>query len=84
MDADKLTAPLTLRQKQAGDFFYPIGLGVKKKLSKFFIDEKYSQLARENQWILCSGEDIVWVIGKRLDDRFKNYWSHSKSIEVSC
>lgn len=71
MDADKLTAPLTLRQKQAGDFFYPIGLGVKKKLSKFFIDEKYSQVARENQWLLCSEEDIVWVIGKRLDDRFK-------------
>ena len=71
IDADKLTAPLTLRQKQTGDFFYPIGLGVKKKLSKFFIDEKYSQVARENQWLLCSGEDIVWVIGKRLDDRFK-------------
>jgi len=71
MDADKLTAPLTLRQKQAGDFFYPIGLGVKKKLSKFFIDEKYSQVARENQWLLCSGEDIVWVIAKRLDERFK-------------
>lgn len=71
IDADKLTAPLTLRQKQAGDFFYPIGLGVKKKLSKFFIDEKYSQVARENQWLLCSGEDIVWVIGKRLDERFK-------------
>ena len=71
IDADKLTAPLTLRQKQAGDFFYPIGLGVKKKLSKFFIDEKYSQVARENQWLLCSEEDIVWVIGKRLDDRFK-------------
>lgn len=71
IDADKLTAPLTLRQKQAGDFFYPIGLGVKKKLSKFFIDEKYSQVARENQWLLCSEEDIVWVIGKRLDERFK-------------
>ena len=71
IDADKLTASLTLRQKQTGDFFYPIGLGVKKKLSKFFIDEKYSQVARENQWLLCSGEDIVWVIAKRLDDRFK-------------
>lgn len=71
IDANKLTAPLTLRQKQAGDFFYPIGLGVKKKLSKFFIDEKYSQVARENQWLLCSGEDIVWVIAKRLDERFK-------------
>jgi tRNA(ile)-lysidine synthetase len=71
IDANKLTAPLTLRQKQAGDFFYPIGLGVKKKLSKFFIDEKYSQVARENQWLLCSGGDIVWVVGKRLDERFK-------------
>ena len=82
IDADKLTASLTLRQKQTGDFFYPIGLGVKKKLSKFFIDEKYSQLARENQWLLCSGEDIVWVIGKRLDDRFKITEATQKALKL--
>lgn len=82
IDADKLTAPLTLRQKQTGDFFYPIGLGVKKKLSKFFIDEKYSQVARENQWLLCSGDDIVWVVGKRLDERFKITEATQKALKL--
>ena len=82
IDANKLNAPLTLRQKQTGDFFYPIGLGVKKKLSKFFIDEKYSQVARENQWLLCSGEDIVWVVGKRLDERFKITEATQKALKL--
>lgn len=46
--------------------------------------KKYSQVARENQWLLCSGEDIVWVVGKRLDDRFKIVSKPLKSLEVSC
>jgi len=71
IDADKLRAPLHLRRKREGDSFFPIGLGKRKKLSKFFVDEKYTQAAREEQWLLCCGEEIVWVIGKRLDERFK-------------
>jgi len=43
----------------------------KKKLSKFFIDEKYSLFQKENIWLLCSGSDVIWVIGKRMDDRYK-------------
>ena len=43
----------------------------KKKLSKFFIDEKYTQAERDGQWLLCCGDAIIWVIGKRLDERFK-------------
>jgi tRNA(Ile)-lysidine synthase len=39
-------------------------------LSKFFKDEKYTTLQKESQWLLCSGEDIVWVVGKRCDQRF--------------
>ena len=42
-----------------------------KKLSKFFKDEKYSALEKENQWLLCSGNEIVWIVGKRADERFK-------------
>ena len=43
---------------------------VKKKLSKYFKDEKFSLLDKEKQWLLCSGEDIIWVVGKRVDERY--------------
>ena len=71
LDFDKLEFPLTIRKWEKGDLFYPIGLRGKKKLSKFFKDEKYSLNEKDNTWLLCSNEKIVWVIGKRLDDRFK-------------
>jgi len=70
-DKDLLTYPLTVRKWEKGDYFYPIGMTGKKKLSKFFKDEKYSLLDKENIWLLCSGRDIIWIIGKRMDNRFK-------------
>jgi tRNA(Ile)-lysidine synthase len=70
-DKDLLTYPLFVRKWEKGDYFYPMGMVGKKKLAKFFKDEKYSLLQKENIWLLCSGEDIIWIIGKRLDDRFK-------------
>jgi len=71
VDKEKLNFPLSVRKWRIGDYFYPYGLKGKKKLSKFFKDEKYSLRAKESQWLLCSGNDIVWVIRKRADDRFK-------------
>ena len=70
LDKSKLKFPLTLRKWKQSDYFYPNGLGGKKKLSKYFKDEKFSLLDKESQWLLCSQEDIVWVIGKRADQRF--------------
>jgi tRNA(Ile)-lysidine synthase len=70
-DKDLLTFPLRVRKWEKGDYFYPIGMKGKKKLSKFFKDEKFSLFQKENIWLLCSGEEIIWVIGKRIDDRFK-------------
>jgi tRNA(Ile)-lysidine synthase len=70
LDSEKLTFPLTLRKWQEGDFFYPIGMQGKKKLSKFFKDEKYSLLEKESTWLLCSENQIIWVVGKRQDKRF--------------
>ncbi|MAZ72091.1 MAG: tRNA lysidine(34) synthetase TilS [Flavobacteriaceae bacterium] len=71
VDADKLNYPLQLRKWQEGDVFQPFGMKGKKKLSKFFKDEKLSLVAKQKVWLLCSDNQIVWVVGHRLDDRFK-------------
>lgn len=71
LDLNKLQFPLLIRKWQKGDYFSPVGLKGKKKLSKFFKDEKLSVLEKENTWILTSNNEIAWVIGKRLDERFK-------------
>lgn len=71
LDYDLLTFPLHIRKWGNGDYFYPIGMKKRKKLSDFFIDKKFSIIDKKNTWLLCSGDDIVWVIGKRIDNRFK-------------
>nr|WP_231552220.1 tRNA lysidine(34) synthetase TilS [Capnocytophaga canimorsus] len=71
VDADLLEYPLKIRPWQSGDVFYPIGLNQKKKVSKFFKDEKLSIFEKEDQWLLVSGEKIVWIIGRRADNRFR-------------
>lgn len=66
-----LKYPLTLRKWEKGDYFCPFGMKGTKKLSKFLKDEKIDVIAKENQWLLCSDAAIVWVVGKRADERFK-------------
>ncbi len=71
VDKETLKYPLTVRKWKKGDYFYPLGMKGRKKMSKFFKDEKMDIISKEEQWLLCSGTDVVWVIGKRADERFK-------------
>lgn len=71
ISTEKLTFPLVIRKWKSGDYFYPFGMKQKKKLSDYFIDKKFSILDKENKLILESGGNIVWIIGERLDNRFR-------------
>ena len=71
VDAKSVNYPLYLRKKKEGDVFFPFGMKGKKKLSKYFKDEKMSLLEKENSWLLCDANDtIIWVVGRRADNRF--------------
>ena len=71
VDAGKLTYPLKVRAWRLDDVFHPFGMKGKKKLTKFFKDEKLSLLSKNSVWVLESGDEIVWVIGLRPDERYK-------------
>ncbi len=62
---------LKLRKWKEGDSFRPIGMKGNKKVSDFFIDQKFSIQEKENTWLLFSGSKLIWVVGHRMDDRVK-------------
>ena len=74
-DASKINFPLALRRWQKADYFYPLGMEHRKKLSDFFTDEKFSMIDKENAWLLVNGSDgsgeIIWIINHRLDHRYR-------------
>lgn len=83
VDAEKLQFPLTIRKWKEGDFFQPFGMKGKKKVSKFFKDEKFSMLEKNEIWLLCSNDEIVWIIGKRQDERFKITETTTKILQIN-
>ena len=71
IDAGRLKFPLVLRRWREGDRFVPFGMSGSKKLSDFLTDMKVAAVEKERQFVLLSGEDIVWVVGRRIDDRYR-------------
>ena len=82
LDLNEVEFPLLIRKWQQGDYFQPLGMTGFKKVSDFFIDEKIPIHEKENTWILCSGKKIVWIMGYRIDNRFKVLPETSKILKI--
>ncbi|MBF8149962.1 tRNA lysidine(34) synthetase TilS [Winogradskyella sp. F6397] len=83
VDKDLLKFPLELRLWKEGDRFQPLGMTGKKKVSKYLKDEKTSLVEKENTWVLTSGDYVIWVVGKRADERFKITKTTKSILKVS-
>ena len=81
-DAEILQFPIVIRRWKKGDYFYPFGMENKKLVSDFFINNKFSISDKENTWIMTSGAKIVWIIGHRIDNRFRISETSTQIVQI--
>lgn len=83
-DASRLHFPLTLRRWKEGDRFIPFGMKGSRKVSDYFSDRKYTLYEKEQAWLLCSGDEIIWIVGERMAENFKIDRSTQLILQIEC
>jgi tRNA(Ile)-lysidine synthase len=83
LDLDKIQFPIILRNWKQGDYFKPLGMKGNKKVSDFLIDNKFSLLDKKSVQVLVQNSEIIWLVGNRIDDRFKITSETKKALILS-